>query len=597
MTQKEKERIIIEIRLYEQLDNPYILKLIKAWRNKEKDEVVMITELMTCSLKEYIHRNTERPRLKVIKTWCKSILKGLEYLHSRNPPVIHRDLKCENIFISSSSAEIRIGDLGLSTTLKNTHLKSQVGTPYFMAPEMYEEKYGAGVDIYSFGLCVIEMCTLTTPYSECTNQAVLFQKIKNGEKPEALLTIGNEVIQDFICACIQKAEFRPTVQELLGHKFLEIASEDASINSPVPIINPIGQKTLELTREILQIQTEITETNLRVSLIIKNSNGTRALVNFDFNPEEEVPEQIAEELVKHLELSQESVQVILKALEAVPERVPEKVLKKVPEISVNTVPEQRTPKFYGRGDERIMTFSIKLGIQTNQGIKKVSIEINFDLDKDTAEEVAEYTVNELGLEIEDYEKILNLVKKKISEIDSNIYSSYSCIELFDIDGGTDLVSPMIVKTHAHSNNSESIASDLKSPNSGSSKNSSFEMITHVQAHYVEPFYSAVSPITSASEAKITFSEEIKEKIGKIKGTISRKNVINNVKDVKCLQEALATIFQTKIKPNGVYTKKTERQVKIFQANNSLSTDGIVNQIVWETIMSKFYLDTYQNSHD
>ena len=68
MSKREKERILEEIKLYEQLDNPHILKLIKAWRNKAKDEVVMITELMTCSLKEYLHRNIERPRLKVLKT-------------------------------------------------------------------------------------------------------------------------------------------------------------------------------------------------------------------------------------------------------------------------------------------------------------------------------------------------------------------------------------------------------------------------------------------------------------------------------------------------------------------------------------------------
>ena len=57
------------------------------------------------------------------------ILKGLEYLHSNDPPIIHRDLKCDNIFINGTSGDLRIGDLGLSTVISN---KSQVCTATFL---------------------------------------------------------------------------------------------------------------------------------------------------------------------------------------------------------------------------------------------------------------------------------------------------------------------------------------------------------------------------------------------------------------------------------------------------------------------------------
>ncbi len=49
------------------------------------------------------------------------ILKGLTYLHNIEPDkIIHRDIKCDNIFINSNNSEIRIGDLGLATTLKGS---------------------------------------------------------------------------------------------------------------------------------------------------------------------------------------------------------------------------------------------------------------------------------------------------------------------------------------------------------------------------------------------------------------------------------------------------------------------------------------------
>ncbi len=54
-------------------------------------------------------------KLKVVKRWCLQILEGLVYLHSLTPPVIHRDIKCENMLYNSADGTITIGDLGLAT--------------------------------------------------------------------------------------------------------------------------------------------------------------------------------------------------------------------------------------------------------------------------------------------------------------------------------------------------------------------------------------------------------------------------------------------------------------------------------------------------
>lgn len=51
------------------------------------------------------------------------------------------------------------------------------GTPEFMAPELYEENYNELVDIYSFGMCILEMLTSEYPYSECTNPAQIYKKV------------------------------------------------------------------------------------------------------------------------------------------------------------------------------------------------------------------------------------------------------------------------------------------------------------------------------------------------------------------------------------------------------------------------------------
>jgi serine/threonine protein kinase len=82
-------------------------------------------------------------------------------------------VKCENIFINGNNGQAKIGDLGLATLKSREHMSSVLGTPEFMAPELYEEKYDEKVDIYAFGMCVLEMVTKEYPYNECTNQVGL----------------------------------------------------------------------------------------------------------------------------------------------------------------------------------------------------------------------------------------------------------------------------------------------------------------------------------------------------------------------------------------------------------------------------------------
>lgn len=65
--------------------------------------------------------------MRAVKNWCRQILRGLLYLHSHNPPVIHRDLKCDNIFVNGNQGEVKIGDLGLAAVLRKSEAAHCVG--------------------------------------------------------------------------------------------------------------------------------------------------------------------------------------------------------------------------------------------------------------------------------------------------------------------------------------------------------------------------------------------------------------------------------------------------------------------------------------
>ena len=107
-----------------------------------------------------------------------------------------------------------------------------LGTPEFMAPDMYEDKpYDEKVDIYAFGMCVLEIFTQEIPYSECTNPAQIYKKVSSGEPPEILGRIQSKHARDFVNYCLGYRDsegnyIRPTVSELLQHPFLAVREND-----------------------------------------------------------------------------------------------------------------------------------------------------------------------------------------------------------------------------------------------------------------------------------------------------------------------------------------------------------------------------------
>jgi len=177
-----------------------------------------------------------------MKKWCKQILQGLDYLHRQcNPPIIHRDIKLDNIFFNGPTGQVKIGDLGLATILSNIPM-SIIGTPEFMAPEFYNETYNEKVDIWAFGLCVIEMATLEYPYSECSNIGSVYRTVSTGLKPQALAKIKNHKIIEFICCCLEEdISKRSSSEKLLIHPFLnddpELDDKYTSLRNEEGLIN------------------------------------------------------------------------------------------------------------------------------------------------------------------------------------------------------------------------------------------------------------------------------------------------------------------------------------------------------------------------
>lgn len=86
------------------------------------------TSTLVLPMPRYLRRFREmKPR--VLQRWSRQILRGLHFLHSRVPPILHRDLKCDNVFITGPTGSVKIGDLGLATLKRASFAKSVIGVP------------------------------------------------------------------------------------------------------------------------------------------------------------------------------------------------------------------------------------------------------------------------------------------------------------------------------------------------------------------------------------------------------------------------------------------------------------------------------------
>lgn len=228
--QKRKVRDEVLLLIKVKHKNKHVLNVYNSWFDKDENKVIFITDLfMAGSLKAFINQ-VKILRLGVIKKWCSEIINGIEFLHENN--IIHRDLKCANIFINGTTGNIVVGDFGIARLTSNTgSATTALGTPEFMAPELYEEgKYDKSIDIYSFGMCLLEMVSNEIPYNECQSIPQIWKKVTEGCKPESLDKVENDTVKDLIEICISSdSDNRPTIEEIKSHPFFHSPEIDTLV--------------------------------------------------------------------------------------------------------------------------------------------------------------------------------------------------------------------------------------------------------------------------------------------------------------------------------------------------------------------------------
>ncbi|PAA60035.1 hypothetical protein BOX15_Mlig007464g2 [Macrostomum lignano] len=213
-----------EIAVLRSIRHPNILKFLKSQRTRNH-KLCIFTELIAGhSLTDLMRRQRKPFDECAIRDFSMQICIALNYLHSRNPVTLHRDIKCSNIMLSNKGI-IKLIDFGLAKEIFHSigSTKSLSGTVNFMAPELFNEEgktvYSPKSDVWAFGCTIYEMLTMEPPNSELGWQQVGFRIQKN---PMPDLPNGvSDSLRDFYRRCVvRNPKSRADTDELLEHMFL-----------------------------------------------------------------------------------------------------------------------------------------------------------------------------------------------------------------------------------------------------------------------------------------------------------------------------------------------------------------------------------------
>ena len=228
LSKKHQQESLHEVTILSSLNNSYIVKYYESF--VENSTLHIIMEYCEKGDLSQILKKQPLSESKVWKFFIQICI-GLEYLHSRQ--ILHRDIKTLNIFLSADDS-VRIGDLGVAKIMNNTaaFAQTQVGSPYYLSPELCEEKpYNNKSDIWALGCVLYEMCTGKHPFT-APNQAALILKIVKGTYPPLGFEFSS-CLREIVDLCLEKElKKRPTIQSLLLRNEIETKVHEYSIQVP-----------------------------------------------------------------------------------------------------------------------------------------------------------------------------------------------------------------------------------------------------------------------------------------------------------------------------------------------------------------------------
>jgi len=244
---KYRARISSIFESLQAIDHPNIVGFYKYWFDNPDDNkprVNFITEYMSSGSMKHFLKRTRASKKKMAfeswKRWCRQFLWALSYFHSSSPPIIHGNLTCDSMFIQHNGL-LKIGSAApdvIHQHVKTVRPGAYLKNAHFMAPEEMTrtkvDERTSKSDIYSFGMCALEIAALEIQGNGDSGTQVTPENIRN-----TIEGLEHEAQKDFIRACLRlEPGERPTARQLLLNPVLfevptlKLLAAHAVVNDP-----------------------------------------------------------------------------------------------------------------------------------------------------------------------------------------------------------------------------------------------------------------------------------------------------------------------------------------------------------------------------
>ena len=220
LSSKEKNEVRQEAKILSSINSDFVVKYYDSFEENNNINIVM-EYCDEGDLHNFILKKREENKLieeKLIWNLFIKMTIGLAHIHKMK--ILHRDLKTMNIFLKSGF-QVKIGDLGVAKVLlKNSFAKTLIGTPYYLSPEICQEKpYNNKSDVWALGCILYELCTFKHPF-EAKSQGALILKIMSNT-PDNINKYYSKELNNLIFLLLEKdSEKRPNCVEILKYDFV-----------------------------------------------------------------------------------------------------------------------------------------------------------------------------------------------------------------------------------------------------------------------------------------------------------------------------------------------------------------------------------------
>lgn len=233
----DSKSVLNEVEILKTLDHPNVLKIFEYFEDERYYYIVMeyCPEGDLFDQFEKVGKYDEEIAAKIM---CQ-IFSAVNYIHNKN--IVHRDIKLENILVSSKDKDIHIKliDFNIATFNIGKRLSKFTGTSFYIAPEVIDKNYDEKCDIWSCGVMIYLLLTGNFPFDGSSNDEILskISKCKLNLKGKIWDQISHTA-KNLIALTLEKnPKKRCTAKDALEHPWIRT-------NSCMPTDDKVLKKTL-----------------------------------------------------------------------------------------------------------------------------------------------------------------------------------------------------------------------------------------------------------------------------------------------------------------------------------------------------------------